>query len=161
MQFAYVNWPRLLLRGCTEWTRRFVGRGQAQQRMGEPQRAGPALSDTLLREKQHGVDHWLWLLPHRSHAAHVSHISCSSLPDAPAGFTAEQRRRGHDRPPHPGKVGRPPHLTPHRSDYLRMSRRSAPVTYFKNKIFWRNLTDIIARKKDLLLRPESGFLLID
>ncbi|MEQ2239311.1 hypothetical protein ILYODFUR_003064 [Ilyodon furcidens] len=72
--------------------------------MGEPGRAGPALSDTLLQEKQHGADYWLWLLPLRSHAAHVPHTSCSSLPDAPAGFTAEQRRRGHDRPPHPGKV---------------------------------------------------------
>ncbi|MEQ2215078.1 hypothetical protein XENOCAPTIV_027069 [Xenoophorus captivus] len=71
--------------------------------MGEPERAGPALSDTLLREKQHGADYWLWLLPLRSHAAHVPHTSCSSLPDAPAGFTAEQRRRGHDRPPQPGK----------------------------------------------------------
>ncbi|MEQ2164208.1 hypothetical protein GOODEAATRI_004270 [Goodea atripinnis] len=107
--------------------------------MGEPERAGPALSDTLLREKQHGADYWLWLLPLRSHAAHVPHTSCSSLPDAPAGFTAEQRRRGHDRPPHPGKVGRPPVHISHRTDH---THRLSPAdrSLFKPSILFHYIS---------------------
>ncbi|KAF6718526.1 hypothetical protein FQA47_024724 [Oryzias melastigma] len=69
--------------------------------MGRPLRCGPAPSDTLPWEKQHGrMTGRGCCLP--AHTPHVPHISCS-LPHRPAGFTVEQKEES-DKPPHPGKL---------------------------------------------------------
>ncbi|KAM7414614.1 hypothetical protein PAMA_019432 [Pampus argenteus] len=60
------------------------------ERMGELVGSNPALPDTLPWEKQHGPI--TGCAAYFTHTPHVQHISCS-LPDSPAGFTVEQRKR--------------------------------------------------------------------
>lgn len=54
----------------------------------EPEGAGPAHSDTLLCEKQHGQERRLGGL--YTHTLHVPHISCS-IADRSAGLTTQHR----------------------------------------------------------------------
>lgn len=104
MSFAYVNRPRLLLRGCTERRSRLDSRSSSRSKWERMLPLVPPSQTRCLGRSNTGRS--LDVLPPLSHAARPAHQLLSA--DSPTGFTAKQRK--NDQPLHPGKVGTHSHL---------------------------------------------------